>query len=283
MKRALCAAALGIALAISGSASADQTDRPDLEPGKPNVPPELMDVGVSEALDVKLPLEAKFVDHTGKLVKLGDYVDGVHPTVVIFAYHTCPTLCSLVQEGVVKAMKGVEWNLGEKFNAITISIDPKDTAEIAAKKRTELVGTYGRAVSDRAWAFLTTPDNDTIEEVTKYAGWRYYYNESQKQYAHPAAILLLKPNGNIARYLYGIEIDPKDMRLGLIEASEGKSVSTMDRALLYCFQYDGHKRKYTMMATRVMQIGGGVTVALLGSFLTAMWLRERRKKNESEK
>jgi protein SCO1/2 len=262
---------------MATSAGADQSDRPAFEPGKPNIPPELFDVGVSESLDTQLPLQSKFRDHTGREVRLGDYVDGVHPTVIVFAYHTCPVLCGLVQEGVVKAMRGVDWNVGEKYNAVTISIDPRDTPDVAAKKREQLVGMYGRAVTDSAWAFLTTPDNATIEDVTRHAGWHYYYNEDAKQYAHPSAIVLLKPNGKIARYLYGIDIDPKDFRLGLIEASEGRSVSTIDRALLYCYRYDGHTRTYSIMATRVMQIGGGVTVVVLGSLLTAMWLRERKK------
>jgi protein SCO1/2 len=254
----------------------DFIDPPKLAPGVPNTPPELMDVGVSESLDSKLPLDQTFVDHTGKIVKLGDYVDGVHPTVLVFAYHSCPTLCSLVQNGVVEAMKGVDWNVGDQYNAITISIDPRDTPSDANAKRTALIGQYGRPVTDKGWAFLTGKE-PAIEEVTKYAGWHYFWDDRQKQYAHPGAIVLLKPNGRIARYLYGIEFNPKDLRLGLLEASEGKSISTFDRALLYCYQYDGHTRKYSLVATRVMRIGGGITVVALAGFLTMMWRREKKK------
>lgn len=271
-------AALAILLLASTAFAGpeDFIDPPKLAPGVPNTPPELVDVGVSESLDSKLPLDETFVDHTGKIVKLGDFVDGVHPTVLVFAYHSCPTLCSLVQNGVVEAMKGIDWNVGNQYNAITISIDPRDAPADANAKRTSLIGQYGRAVTDKGWPFLTGKDQ-AIQEVTKYAGWHYYWDDRQKQYAHPGAIVLLKPNGRIARYLYGIEFSPKDLRLGLIEASEGKSISTFDRALLYCYQYDGHQRKYSLVATRVMRIGGGVTVALLAGFLTIMWRREKKK------
>lgn len=251
-------------------------DPPKLEPGAPNVPPELMDVGVSESLDSRLPLDETFVDHTGKIVKLGDYVDGTHPTLLVFAYHTCPTLCSLVQNGVVEAMKGIEWNPGDQYRVVTISIDPRDTPEIANTKRTSLIGQLGRPVSNEGWPFLTGKEQ-AIQEVTKYAGWHYYWDDRQKQYAHPGAVVLLKPNGRIARYLYGIEFNPKDLRLGLLEASEYKSISTFDRALLYCYQYDGHQRKYSLVATRVMRIGGGVTVVALAGFLAIMWRREKKK------
>lgn len=280
MIRLAVASAFGIATAIAVTSAhagpENFIDPPKLLPGAPNTPPELMDVGVSESLDSKLPLDQTFLDHTGKVVKLGDYVDGVHPTVLIFAYHTCPTLCSLVQNAVVLAMKGIDWTPGNEYRAVTISIDPKDTPDIAKAKRTSLIAELGRPVSDEGWGFLTGQE-PAIEEVTKYAGWHYYYDDRQKQYAHPGAIVLLKPNGRIARYLYGIEFSPKDLRLGLLEASEGKSISTIDRALLYCYQYDGHTRKYSLVATRVMRIGGGVTVIALGGFLAIMWRREKKK------
>jgi protein SCO1/2 len=194
----------------------------------------------------------------------------------VFAYHTCPTICSLIQTSVAVAMKGVDWTAGQEYQAITISIDPKDGVEQAAQKRRELVAQYGRTVDDHGWAFLTG-DEATIHEVTKYAGWHYYYDERQKQYAHPSALVLLKPNGRVARYLYGLDFSPRDLRLGLLEASEYKSISTLDRVVLYCYQFDGHQRRYTLVATRVMQLGGVITALLLGGILTRFWLRERRR------
>ena len=281
--RALLIALVGtLCVLSSGVARAqrrpnDYVTPPQFEPGKPNTPPELTDVGVDEGLDAKLPLDATFKDHTGKTVKLGDYVDGRRPTLLVFAYHTSPTICSLIQTSVAQAMKGVDWTAGQDYQAITISIDPKDGPEQAATKRQELLAQYGRPVDDKGWAFLTTTDDETIRSVTKNAGWRYYYDERQKQYAHPSAIVLLKPNGRIARYLYGLDFSPKDLRLGLLEASEYKSISTIDRVVLYCYRFDGHQRRYTIVATRVMQLGGGATALVLAIVLARFWLKERKK------
>lgn len=249
---------------------------PQFEPGAPNTPPELYDVGVDELLDGKLPLDVELKDHTGKAVKLGDYIDGRRPTLLVFAYHTCPTICSLIQTSAMSAMKGIDWTAGKEYQAITISIDPTDGPERSAMKRRDLAAQYGRAVDDHGWAFLSGSD-DTVREVTKGAGWHYYYDERSRQYAHPSALVLLKPNGRIARYLYGLDFSPNDLRLGLLEASEYQSISTLDRVVLYCYHFDGHQRRYTLVATRVMRIGGGLTALVLGGVLVHFWLRERRR------
>lgn len=248
------------------------------DPGdRPNVPNELLEVGVDEKLDAAIPADATFRDQDGKMVRFGDLVDGKRPTLLIFAYHSCPVLCSMIQNGVVEALQGVPWTVGKDFNAVTISIDPRDTPAIAGDKRRQVLERYGRPEAQSAWPYLVG-DAENVAKATKATGWRFAYDARQGQYAHPSAVLLLKPNGRVARYLYGLSFDANDVRIGLLEASEGKSISTVERLILYCYHYDPQERKYTIVATRVMQLGGVVTVLVLGTFLGALWLRERTRR-----
>jgi protein SCO1/2 len=263
---------------VAPPASAQAADPGD----RPNMPTELLDVGVDEKLDAAIPPDATFRDQDGKMVRFGDFVDGKRPTLLIFAYHSCPVLCSMIQNGVVEALQGVPWTVGKDFNAVTISIDPRDTPAIAADKRRQVLEKYGRPEAQSAWPYLVG-DAENIGRATKAAGWRFAFDSRQGQYAHPSAVILLKPNGRVARYLYGLSFESNDVRLGLLEASEGKSISTVERLILYCYHYDPQERKYTIVATRVMQLGGVVTVLALGTFLGALWLRERtRRKPDGE-
>jgi protein SCO1 len=183
-----------------------------------------------------------------------------------------------VLDATVRSLNEVAWTAGHEFDVVSISIDPKDTPETATRKRAQVVASYPRAAgSTVGWHFLVG-DEANIRKVTDAIGFKYRYDERQKQYAHPAAIYLLTPEGHIARYLYGIQYDPKDVRLGLIEAAEGRSVSTTDRILLFCYHYDPQGKHYSIVAMNVMRLGGVVTLGLLGSFLTIMWARERRRR-----
>lgn len=246
------------------------------DPGPPNIPPELMDVGVNEHLQGQVPADATFQDETGKMVRLGDYFDGKHPVLLVLAYHSCPVLCSLVQTATLESMKAIKWTAGQEYRVLTISIDPRDTTTVAAAKRDGLVAAYGRPEAKTGWHFLVS-NKEQIHKVTDAVGWQYKFDERQGQFAHPSAVTLLTPSGKVARYLYGIEFDPNDLRLGLLEASEGRSITTVDRLILFCYHYDPQDRKYTLMATRVMQLGGVVTMFTLGGFLALMWVRERKK------
>jgi protein SCO1/2 len=247
--------------------------------GTPNTTPaELEGVDIVEHLGGALPRDAAFRDADGKSVKLGDYFDGKRPTLFVFAYHTCPMLCSLVLDATVKSLNDVPWTVGDEFDVVSVSIDPRDTPETATKKRAQVVEGYPRAKgSAKGWHFLVG-DEENIRKVTRAVGFQYNYDARQKQYAHPAAIYLLTPQGNIARYLYGIQYPPGDVRLGLLEASEGRSITTTERLLLYCYHYDPQGKKYSLVAANVMRLGGAVTVVALGSFLTIMWARERRRR-----
>lgn len=276
------AVVLAFGLALSADARA-QAWRDQAE-GMPNtIPPELVGVDIVEHLRDPLPRGAKFRDAEGRSVTLGDYFDGKRPTVFVFAYHTCPMLCSLVLDATVKALNDVQWTVGNEFDVVSVSIDPNDTPETAAKKRTQVVSGYPRAKgSTSGWHFLVG-DEENIRRVTDAVGFKYRYDARQKQYAHPAAIYLLTPEGRIARYLYGIQFDPGDVRLGLLESSEGRSITTTERLLLFCYHYDPQGKHYSLVAMNVMRLGGGVTMVLLGGFLAVMWARERGRKNHRER
>lgn len=245
------------------------------------LPAALRGVDIKENLGGALPRDAVFRDTEGKQVRLGDYFDGKRPTLLVFAYHTCPMLCSLVLDATVKALDGVPWTVGDQFDVVSISIDPKDTPETAAKKRGQVVDGYRRARgSPNGWHFLTGEEAQ-IRKVTDAVGFEYRYDAVQKQYAHPAAIYLLTPEGHMARYLYGVQYDPNDVRLGLLEASQGRSVSTTERILLYCYHFDPKGGHYNLVALNVMRVGGGATLAGLSGLLAVVWARDRRKRRKS--
>jgi protein SCO1/2 len=244
--------------------------------------PELVGVDIVEHLGAGLPSDATFRDTEGRTVRLGDYFDGKRPTLLVFAYHTCPMLCSLVLDATVRSLNDVAWTVGREFDVVSISIDPKDTSETATRKRSQVVGAYARAKGSPAgWHFLVG-DETNIRRVTEAIGFKYNYDARQKQYAHPAAIYLLTPDGHIARYLYGIEYPPSDLRLGLLEATEGRSISTTERLLLYCYHYDPQGKHYAIVAMNVMRLGGVVTLVAMGGLLGFMLVREKRRKHSQD-
>ncbi len=271
------AAAL-VSLALATGVARAQSWQEQSAPLPNTTPVELEGVDIVEHLSGPLPADAAFRDPDGNPVRLGDFFDGKRPAVFVFAYHTCPMLCSLVLDATVKSLNDVPWTVGDQFDVISISIDPSDTPESATKKRAQVLGNYPRAKgSPRGWHFLVG-DEANIRKVTDAVGFKYHYDARQKQYAHPAAIYLLTPEGHIARYLYGIQYEPSDVRLGLLEASEGRSVSTTERILLFCYHYDPQGKHYALVAMNVMRLGGLVTLVILGGFLSIMWARERRRR-----
>ncbi len=253
----------------------------DRAEGIPNTtPPELEGVDIVEHLGAPLPGSATFRDSDGRTARLGDYFDGKRPTVFVFAYHTCPMLCSLVLDATVKSLNELQWTVGDQFDVVSVSIDPHDTPETAAKKRAQVVAGYPRAKgSTHGWNFLVG-DEENIRKVTDAVGFEYRYDARQKQYAHPAAIYLLTPDGRIGRYLYGIQYDPGDVRLGLLESSEGRSITTTERLLLFCYHYDPQGKRYSLVAMNVMRLGGVVTIVAMGGFFAVMWARERRREKQ---
>jgi protein SCO1 len=281
--RALIAVALACSLAMGAGNAHAQAWKEQTEGITNETPAELQGVDIVEHLGGQLPRDAVMRDSDGKTVALGDFFDGKRPTLFVFAYHTCPMLCSLVLDAAVKSLNDVAWTVGREFDVVSVSIDPRDTPETATKKRSKVVASYPRARGDTTgWHFLVG-DETNIRKVTDAVGFEYRYDVRQKQYAHPAAIYLLTPEGRMARYLYGIQYDPADVRLGLLEATEGRSISTTERLLLFCYHYDPQGKRYSLVAMNVMRLGGVVTLLAIGAFLTLMWARERRKRQTSVK
>jgi len=242
-----------------------------------SVPYEFQQVGIKEHLGERLPLELVFHDEAGAEVKLGDYFKRGRPVAVNFVYHTCPMLCGMVLSGFTASAREHAWTIGKDYDVISISIDPKDTPQLAAGKKEHWVKTYGRdpATVAGGWHFLTA-DALTIKRITEAVGFSYYFDAKQQQYAHAAAMYLATPEGKLARYLYGIEFPATDFRLGLSEAAEGRSGSFAEHLLLYCYQYDPNSRGYVLVAWRVMRFGALATLLGVASMLIALWSHERR-------
>jgi protein SCO1/2 len=185
-------------------------------------------------------------------------------------------LCSLQLNGFVEGLKQLDFAAGKEFRVVTVLLDPKETNETAHRFRARYLSQYARPGTEAGWTFLTGSEAN-IQALAKAVGFSYNYNEARGEYVHPAAIALLSPEGKVARYLYGLEYPEKTLRLGLVEASEGRVGSSLDRLILYCFHYDSTEGRYAPIAARIMQIGGAVTVLLLAGFLTILIRRDKKR------
>jgi protein SCO1/2 len=241
------------------------------------VPPVLSQVRIDQRLDEQLPLDAVFRDETGKSVKLQDYF-GRRPVILSFAYYTCPMLCPMTLEGMVKAMRTLSFQPGADYVAVNVSINPKETPEIAAAKKEDVLRDFDRPGVRENWHFLTG-DELAIRQVADAAGFRYVWDPSTQQFIHASGIMVVTPQGKMSRYFYGIEYAPRDLRLGLIEATAGKIGSPVDQVLLYCFHYDPATGKYGLVVMNVLRIFGALTVLLMGGAILIYLWRERRKRH----
>jgi len=237
-------------------------------------------IGLDQRLNEQLPLTLAFRDETGKAVQLGDYF-GSKPVILSLAYYDCPMLCTLVINGLIRTLRTLSFSAGNEFNVITVSFNPKDTPATAAAKRQTSLQSYSRKGAENGWHFLTG-DEATIQQLTKAVGFRYAYDEQSKQYQHPSGIMILTSEGKLSRYFYGVEYAPRDVRLGLVEASAGKIGSPVDQVLLLCFHYDPTTGKYGLIITRALQLGGLVTMLALGGFILISSRRDRRDKITSD-
>lgn len=237
----------------------------------------LREVSITQRLNQQIPPEIVFRDENGTAVHLGDFF-GKKPIVLSLVYFDCPALCTEVLNGELRTMKAISLNLGRDFDAVTISFEPKDTPSLAKAKRDVYAGQYGRPGAAENWHFLTG-EQQSIDALTQAVGFHYAYDSSARQYAHAAAIMVLTPDGRMARYFYGVQYPARDFRLGLVEASQGKIGTPTDRAMLYCFQYDPMTGKYGLVVMNVVRAGGLLTVLALGIFMWVMFRRERKHLN----
>jgi protein SCO1/2 len=234
-------------------------------------PPGLKNVGIEQRLNEQIPPNLVFRDETGKQVRLADYF-GKKPMILNLMYYRCPMLCSEVLVGLSGALRTMKFDVGKEFDVLTVSFDPKDTPEIATAKKADSLNRYKRPGAAEGWHFLTGPQ-ESIDALTKAVGFEYQYDEKTGQFAHSTAIMILTPEGKISQYYYGVEFPPKDLRLGLIQASHNKIGTLADQVLLYCYHYDPNTGKYGAIISRMIQLSGGLTVLCLGTVLLVLFRR----------
>ena len=235
----------------------------------------LRDVGIEQHLDEQLPLDAMFVDEAGRQVRLGDFFTD-KPVVLALVYYKCPMLCTQVLNGFLKSSQAVPLQIGRDFQVVTVSFDSREGPELAAEKQKQYVRAYRREGAAQGWHFLTG-SQDSIDRLTSSIGFRYRFDPKSGQFAHASGIVIATPDGRLARYLYGIEYSPHDLRLGLVESSAGRIGSPVDQVLLLCYHYDPLTGQYGLAIAGVLRVAGVLTVIGLGGFLLAMYRRERRR------
>ena len=228
-------------------------------------PPYLTNVGIEQHMDGQVPADLAFVDDTGHPMKLGDYF-GKKPLILNLVYYNCPMLCGEALAGLSASMKMIKFDVGNEFDVVTVSFNPKETPQVAAEKKADYLKRYGRPNAAGGWHFLTGPP-ESINALTKAVGFQYQYDATKDQYAHATAIMVLTPQGRISRYFYGVDFPPKDLRMGLVEASHGKIGNAVDQVLLYCYHYDPVAGKYGAVVSNMLKIGGGLTILLVGGLI----------------
>lgn len=239
-----------------------------------NKPAALRDVAFEQKLDQQLPLDLTFRDSGGQTVRLREYF-GRKPVLLNFVYYRCRDLCPLLSDGLVRALRPLSFDIGKEFDVVTVSFDPTDTAEAAARAKDEYLKKYRRSGAGDGWHVLTGSPT-AISQLAGAAGFRYTYDDKKNEFAHATGIVVVTPQGKISRYYYGIEFSPRDLRLGLIEAAAGKIGSPIDQLLLFCYHYDPLTGRYTMIITRMLRVAAGATVLALAGLIVFMLRRERR-------
>lgn len=222
------------------------------------LPPALVNVGFDPQLNKQIPLDAPFMDEYGQPASLREY-SGKKPVVLAFVYFTCPMLCNQVEQAVVGTLKMISFNPGTDYEVVFISFDPTDTPDEALKKKHEAMSRFARPATETGWHFLTG-NRESIDAVTKAADFRFTYDPKTRLFGHASGILLLTPDGRISRYFFGVDYPPSNVRLGLVDASSGKIGTPVDHILLFCYQYDPTKARYSATILTVIRMGGVVTL-----------------------
>jgi protein SCO1/2 len=256
-------AAIALAASLAGAEAAD-----------PQLQGILKEVGIDQKLDEQVPSDLTFTDQDGRQVRIGDYF-GKTPVILNLVYFECPMLCTQVTNGLVQSMRLLSLSAGSDYTVLTVSFDPRETAGLSMAKRNGYLKAYGREGADKGWHFLTG-DEENIRRLADSVGFRYVWDAKLKQYAHAAAIMLLTPKGRVSKYFYGIEFQARDLRLGIVEATEGKIGTITDSVLLLCYHYDPQNGRYSMTVMGIMRLAGIATVIAIVGFMSVMLVREWR-------
>ncbi len=255
-------AAVGI-IAWATAALAQEDTRPSI----------LREIGFDQHLGASLPLDLAFRDEGGRTIRLGEYFGG-KPVVLSLNYYGCTMLCTVTLNGLAAALNVITLDAGKEFQIITVSFDHTETPEMAAAKKKTFLTRYQRPTAAAGWHFLTG-DAPAIDALTNAVGFRYAWDAETRQFAHPSGVVVVTPEGRIARYMYGIEYAPRDLRLALVEASAGRIGSSVDQLLLYCYRYDPVTGKYGALIMRIVRLGGILTVLSMGAFILIMRRKEK--------
>ena len=232
----------------------------------------LGEIGVDQKLNAPIPKDLLFKDESGRDVRIGDFFHG-KPVILTLVYYECPMLCSMTLNGLVKSLRPLAFTIGDEFEVVTVSFDPNEKPELATAKKDVYVNDYGRASAASGWHFLTGTA-DSIHRLTDAVGYRYKRDEYTKQWAHVSAILILTPDGRVSQYLYGIEFSGRDLRLSLVQASQNKIGTLVDRVLLYCYHYYPETGRYGLAIMNTVRLASLATVAALVLFIMISRRRE---------
>lgn len=238
------------------------------------------EVRIDQKINTRLPLDLSFRNENGEIVALREYF-GKRPVILAFVYYECPMLCTQILNGMVATLKTLKFTAGREFEVLTVSIDPSETPELARGKKEQYLLSYGREGAETGWHFLTG-DKQSIDALADAAGFHYVYDEKTDFYAHAAAIMVVTPEGTLARYFFGIEYPARDLTFAVMEASQERIGSTVDQLLLLCYQYDPATGKYSLLVSTVLKISAVITVVAIGGFMLVMLRRERKARRRQE-
>ncbi len=245
------------------------------EPVVVGKPPILADVGITQKMGAKLPGELVFTDESGREVRLGDYLGHGRPVILTLVYYRCPMLCTLVLNELLRTVKAIGLDIGQGYDVITVSFDPSETPALAAEKKATYLASYSRPGAELGWHFLTGT-SPSITKLTETVGFHYAWDAANKQFIHSSGLIILTPEGKVSRYFFGVDYAPRDIKFALMEASGGRTATKTEQAVLYCFKYDPHSGKYTLVVTNIIRVAGLLTVLALGSFIFLNIRRDRR-------
>ena len=238
------------------------------------IPDVFKGVGITEQLGSRIPTDLTFANESGEDIALSTFFESERPVILNFVYHNCPMLCSLILESFTKSLREMEWTPGSEFDVLTVSFSATETADLARNQKSRYLDILKKPDAADGWHFLTGSE-ENIFALAEATGFGFKWVEETKEFAHPAALIFLDEEGTITRYIHGMNYPPNDLRRALVEASEGRVGTTWDRIIMYCYRYDASANSYVLQATKLMRLGGGLTLLVVCIGLLIFWRRER--------